>query len=214
MIVPILSKFGFGVIYKKTMSHRIYQIEGVILGGFNVGESNRYLYVFTRELGLVGASAQGVRELKSKLRYSLQDFSYSKVDLVRGKEVWRIVNAEQVRDVGVLIKDVDKKRVFSSMAILLKRLCAGEGVHDGMFESVVSGILFLEKEDFTKEEIRFFEVIFAMKILNYLGYWGECENLAVFVGDGSWNKKNIKEISPFFTEALLEVNKAIKESHL
>ncbi len=79
MIVPILSKFGFGVIYKKTMSHHIYQTEGVILGGFNVGESNRYLYVFTRELGLIGSNpstchVDGFLGLKQKVLVNILVF--------------------------------------------------------------------------------------------------------------------------------------------
>ena len=179
-----------------------------------MGESNRFLYIFTKDLGLVGASAQGVRELKSKLRYSLQDLSYTKVDLVRGKEVWRVTNAQQVRDTGMLVKDEDKRKVFIDITSLLKRLCVGEGVHDGMFDTVISGLLFLEKEDLTKEELRFFEVVLVLKVLNYLGYWGENEKFDSFVDAKDWNKKTLHKMSPFFTEALREVNSALKESHL
>ncbi len=179
-----------------------------------MGESNRFLYIFTRDLGLVGASAQGVRELKSKLRYSLQDFSYSSVDLVRGKEVWRVVNAGQVRDARVLIKNIEKRKVFVGVTSLLKRLCAGEGAHEGMFEEVLSGLLFLEKEEFTKEELRFFEIILILKTLNYLGYWGENEKFTNFIDTKQWNKKLLHKMHPLFKEALREVNSAIKESHL
>jgi DNA repair protein RecO len=196
------------------VSHHIYQTEGVILGGFNVGESNRFLYIFTKDLGVVGASVQGVRELKSKLRYSLQDFSYSKVDLVHGRQVWRVTNAQQVRDMGMLVKNEYKRKVFVNIVSLLKRLCVGEGVHDGMFEEVLSGLLFLVEKNITKEELRFFEVILVLKILNYLGYWGENEKFAFFVSSKEWNKKILHEMSPFFAEALHEVNNALKESHL
>lgn len=196
------------------MSHHVYQTEGIVLSSFNIGESNRFLYIFTKELGLIGASAQGVRELKSKLRYSLQNFSYSNVDLVRGKEVWRITNAGEICKFKTLIKDEGKKKVLVNITSLLKRLCVGEGVHEGMFEEVSSGLLFLERENFTTDELRFFEVILVFKILNHLGYWGEDERFTPFLESRKWNKKILYNISLLYTTALREVNHAVKETHL
>jgi len=196
------------------MSHHIYQTEGIIFGGFNVGESNRFIYILTKDLGLLGASVQGIRELKSKLQFSLQDFSYSTVDLVRGKEVWRVVNAGEVYNLKSLIKDEGKKKVLVNVTILLKRLCVGEGVHDGMFEEVSAALIFLEQENLSEEELRFFEVILVFKILNYLGYWGEDERFTPFLDNRKWDKKILHDISLFYTVALREVNSAIKETHL
>ena len=75
------------------MLHHIYHTEGFVLSGQSVGEANKYFRIFTKDFGMVGAMAQGIRLLQSKLRYSLQDYSYSKISLVRGKQVWRIVGA-------------------------------------------------------------------------------------------------------------------------
>jgi len=196
------------------VSHHIYQTEGIVLGSFNVGESNRFLYIFTKDLGLLGASAQGVRELKSKLQFSLQDFSYSMVDLVRGKEVWRVTNAGEIHNLKSLIKNDGKKKALVNITSLLKRLCIGEGVHEGMFEDVSSGFLFLKKESFTTEELRFFEIILVLKILNYLGYWGDDERFSIFLKNKEWNKKILGDMSSLYSVALCEVNSAIKESHL
>ena len=42
---------------------------------------------------MIYASASGVRKMSSKLRFVLQDFAYIKVDLVRGKDFWRLTSA-------------------------------------------------------------------------------------------------------------------------
>ena len=47
--------------------HHIYHTEGIILGSRNFGEAGKYYYLLTRDLGLVYASAQGVRKMSSKL---------------------------------------------------------------------------------------------------------------------------------------------------
>ncbi|HFC76631.1 MAG TPA: hypothetical protein ENJ27_00135 [Candidatus Moranbacteria bacterium] len=72
--------------------HNIYNTEGIVLSSFGVGEANKFFHIFTRELGLIQATAQSVRELKSKNRYGLQDFSVSDFSLVRGRDIWRITN--------------------------------------------------------------------------------------------------------------------------
>jgi DNA repair protein RecO (recombination protein O) len=60
--------------------HHIYHTEGFILSSRNVGEANKILTIYTREIGFVKALAQGVRLVKSKLRFALHDFSYTNID--------------------------------------------------------------------------------------------------------------------------------------
>ena len=73
--------------------HHIHHTEAFVLGSSPKGEDSKLLRLYTRELGLVYAHAQAVRKLSSKLRFTLQDFSRASVDLVRGKEIWRVTTA-------------------------------------------------------------------------------------------------------------------------
>ena len=72
--------------------HHIYHTEGIVLESRNFGEAGKYFSIFTRDLGLVTASAQGIRKMSSKLRFVLQDFSYVKIDLVSGRNIFRVTN--------------------------------------------------------------------------------------------------------------------------
>ena len=104
--------------------HHIYHTEGIILGSGNFGETGKYYSVFTRDLGLVFASAQGVRKMSSKLRFVLQDFAYLKIDLVKGRDFWRITNVSKTNKLEKL-QEPEILKVFASISKLLKRLLAG-----------------------------------------------------------------------------------------
>ena len=116
------------------MSHHIYHTRGAILSSTFIGESNRFYKIFTEELGLVSASAQSVREGKSKLRYTLQDLSLVTVDLVRGKEVWRIVSAGAWHPLEEIKKDELRIKLLARFYTLLSRLLHGEGRDQDLFD--------------------------------------------------------------------------------
>ncbi len=151
--------------------HHIYHTEGIILGSKNYGETGRYYSIFTRDLGMVYASAQGVRKVSSKLRFVLQDFAYVKVDLVQGKDFWRVTSASKTNMLGGLTKNRGTFEVFFNIAKLLKRLLAGIEKNEVLFTDLVNNLTILEKID-KKDDLRNIEVIIVLRILNNLGSIG------------------------------------------
>ena len=118
------------------MSHHIYKTEGFVLGSVNIGEANQYLSLFTKDLGLVKATARSVREERSKLRYSLQHFSYSSFSLVRGRNVWRITGAQEKYNIFHDCKgDKEKQQMLARLFSLLQRLLAGEEKNEHLFKA-------------------------------------------------------------------------------
>src|SRR6476646_175067 len=99
--------------------HHIYHTEGIILSSRNYGEAGKYYSIFTRDLGMIYATASGVRKLSSKLRFVLQDFVYVKVDLVQGKDFWRITSASKTNKLEQITKRTETFKVFSNVARLL-----------------------------------------------------------------------------------------------
>lgn len=192
--------------------HHIYHTEGIILGSSNYGEAGKYYSVFTRDLGMIFASAQGVRKMSSKLRYVLQDYQYVKLDLVKGKDFWRLTSASKTNLLENLSNKKDAYLVFVNIAKLLKKLLAGEESNPELFQNLLNGLFLLEKYD-TEEELRNIEIITVLRILDNLGYIG---------GDGALNTLTK---SPFEENLLFEtakkrnqilslINQALKETHL
>jgi len=192
--------------------HHIYHTEGLILGSKNYGEAGRYYFIFTRDLGMVYASAQGVRKMHSKLRFVLQDFSYIKLDLVRGKDFWRLTSASKTNKLENISKNSETLKVFSNIARLLKRLLAGEDANQTLFTDLLNGLYVLEKCE-NENDLQNIEMILVLRILNNLGYIGSHDSLQSFIkspfeGDLVFNVGNNRN------KILSEINKALKETHL
>jgi DNA repair protein RecO len=192
--------------------HHIYHTEAIILSSKNYGEAGKYYSLLTCDLGLINASAQGVRKISSKLRFVLQDFSYIKVDLVRGKDFWRITSASKTNKLENVSKNMISFEIFSNISRLLKRLLAGEYPNQDLFADLISGLHFLEKAKL-RDEAENIEIIIVLRILNNLGYIGENGRLKN-ITKSPFEEDLIFEAGKSRTHILSEINKAIHETHL
>jgi recombinational DNA repair protein (RecF pathway) len=125
------------------MSYSVYSTRGFILGSSSSGEAGKTYLVYTEQFGLVRAHAQGVRHLKSKLRYSLADYGFVTLSLIRGKELWRVTGAVIEGSVSSVIQTSrDMVQIRARILNLIKRLVQGEERNDDLFEALTT--LFLD----------------------------------------------------------------------
>ncbi|MCC7160698.1 DNA repair protein RecO [Candidatus Nomurabacteria bacterium] len=192
--------------------HHIYHTEGIILGSKNYGETGRCYSIFTRDLGMIYASAQGVRKMSSKLRFVLQDFSYIKVDFVQGKDFWRLTSASKTNKLEQLTKNTRTFEVLANISKLLKRLLAGVEKNETLFDDLINGLYILENEK-KEEHLRNIEAIIVLRILNNLGYIGGDEKLQNLI-KSPFEENIIFEASKTRSQILNQINKALKETHL
>jgi DNA repair protein RecO len=195
------------------MSHHIYHTEAIILNSKPVGEAGKFVYVLTRELGLISAKAQGVRLLNSKLRFSLQDFSLTEVSLVRGKEVWRLTGAKLIKKNNLLKNYPDNFLVIFRLGKLLLRLLHGEEKNEKLFELFFQTLTFLD-QPLTLAELKTLEIIAVLRILRTLGYFGQEKSLENFADNLDWNKEILQGFSSKQAKALVLINNALKETQL
>lgn len=132
------------------MSYHIYNTKGIVLSARGIREADRIYSILTRDLGLVHASATGVRKESSKLRGALEPIVISNISLVRGKEYWRITSAE------TLCIIVPKATTARPLA-LLSKLIQGEAHHPELFDAV-------------EKHLRAEETTLVAQILYHLGY--------------------------------------------
>jgi recombinational DNA repair protein (RecF pathway) len=161
---------------------------------------------------MIYASAQGVRKMSSKLRFVLQDFAYLRVDLVQGKDFWRVTTASKMNILEDVTKNFETLKVFVNISRLLKRLLAGVEPNESLFADVLSGLLMLEKA-ITQEDLRNIEAIMVLRIVNNLGYIGENEIFKSLI-KSPFEENMIFEVSKNRRIILSEINKALKETHL
>lgn len=197
------------------MSHTLYTTECIVLGGVNSGEASKYISLFTRDMGLVRAVAKSVREEKSKLRYSLQDFSFTNATLVRGKEVWRITGAEERYNIHNELKDENEK-LFTIIQILnlLQRLVHGEEKNDYLFDTILHGFEYIKREKLDKEMIKNFEHLVVLRMLYSLGYIAKNGNFDELLRLTEINEELLKNVSLMRKNIIFAINRALKQAHL
>ncbi len=192
--------------------HHIYHTQGIVLGSRNSGEAGKYYYIFTRDLGMIYATAQGVRKVSSKLRFVLQDFAYINIDLVQGRDFWRITSVSKTNKLEKITKHPETFKVFWNIARLLKRLLAGVEPNEALFADLLGGLSILEKTD-KALDLRNVEAVIVLRILNNLGYIGESAILENLV-KSPFEESIIFEVSKSRNHVLSQINKALKETHL
>src|SRR3990167_3997361 len=191
--------------------HHIYHTEGIVLGSKNSGEAGKYYYIFTRDLGMIHASAQGVRKMSSKLRFVLQDFAYVNVDLVQGRDFWRVTSATKTSQLEKITKRPETFKIFTNIARLLKRLLAGVEPNEALFVDLLGGLSVLEKSE--TKDLRNIEAIIVLRLLNNLGYIGENDLLQDLI-KSPFEEDLIFKVTKSRTHVLQQINKALKETHL
>ncbi|MFQ5661938.1 MAG: DNA repair protein RecO [Candidatus Paceibacteria bacterium] len=195
--------------------HTLYSTECIVLGAVDSGEASKYISLFTKDIGLVKAVAKSVREEKSKLRYSLQDFSCTYATLVRGKDVWRLTGAEERYNLHNELKgESEKLFTITQILDLLQRLVHGEEKNDYLFDTLSYGLEFMKENKMNKEMLKNFEHLVVLRILYSLGYIAKKNNFAELLRLTEINYKLLKETESKRKDIIFAVNRALKEAHL
>ena len=193
--------------------HHIYHTESFVLSSRPTGEDSKTLVLYTRELGLVHARAQALRKLSSKLRYTLQDFSRAQVDLVRGKEVWRITTASPLDTFREIRRDIEKGGVFARVCSLIARMCAGEDPNAEVYAVLTDMVVMLEDaRSASAEALRATELFCVTRILISLGYLNR--TLLPDLSEGTITVPETFSDPVFRKSLLVQINQALAEAQL
>ena len=114
---------------------------------------------------MIYAHAKSVREERSKQRYALQDCSYIRATLIRGKSGWKIAGVEPIQNLYALTESRESRAFLRDTVLLLKRVIHGETAYESIFDDVIDACIQSAKYSHTK-----LGSILALRILHALGY--------------------------------------------
>jgi DNA repair protein RecO len=205
------------------MSHYIYQTKAFIIDSVDVGEANKLLTVFTADLGLIYVSAQGVRIMKSKLRPSIQDLSYSKIALVRGREYWRLTSAEKLISLYDKRVHVLVRKLIAQSLYFVKRLTAGEIKHEELFDMLSKLFTFCFEnskqiaDHSNNQVIKALRLVINFRILESLGYGSDSVEFDTIRDVLEWNIPMLEQIAideNKMNKIESHIRQAVESSHL
>lgn len=196
------------------MAYTIHQTRAYVIRSAPFGEANRRFDLLSEELGLIRANAQGIRYLKSKLRYALSDYALAEVSLVRGKDYWRVVNAVPNEDLFFTLHP-KVRLIFIKVFSLVGRLITGEHPEPDIFWLIRNAHKFSIEMGETLEEkyIMGFESIIILRLLNLLGYVGDHEILKKYGGE-DWSTELLEESGKERRKIVEVINNALNHSGL
>jgi DNA repair protein RecO len=184
--------------------HHIYTTSAFVINSSPYGEAGKFIMLFTRDFGMIGAVAQGIRLSKSKLKYHIQDYSFSKVSIVKGKEVWRLTGAGE-------IDNISKPNILHIKILkLLKRLLHGEEKNENLFEIIES----LYKSDINNLDISLVEYLIVLRVLFVLGYIKKTQDIDRYLDNNHINQDIINDLSKDKQIIIKLINNGLHESQL
>jgi DNA repair protein RecO (recombination protein O) len=145
---------------------RTLRVEAVVLRHADMGEADRLLTLYTRELGKIRANAKGVRRLRSRKAGHLEPFSRAALLMARGHELWIITQAELIDAYVPICEDLELIGYASFVIELLDRFTYEEGSNPTLYRLLVDTLdrIALQKE--VMLAVRYYEI----HLLDLLGF--------------------------------------------
>lgn len=165
------------------MSYKTYTTDAIVCGSRLNNTSDKAFLLFTKEAGIVWATAKSVREERSKQRFSLQDFSLIRVSLVRGKSGWKVGSVDCERNYFLESEAREARLALSSIVRLIRQFVHGEVAHELLFEDTKSAMGLAARGQQTGQDI---VDAFTLRLLHKLGYIASYPEFESYLTDSCW----------------------------
>lgn len=162
------------------MAHAMYITDALVCGSFNHNTADKNYLLFTREQGMLFATARSVREERSKQRYALQDFSYIRVSLVKGKSGWRIGSTEAIDNPFLGAAGRRARGGVTHLIKMLRRYVQGEQPIPSAFDDISTATATIAMLD-DIFSITAWQNVTIARLLHTLGYVAVSQTLAPII---------------------------------
>ena len=187
------------------MSYKTYITEALVCGSIAHNTSDKNYLLFSKEAGMLWCSARSVREEKSKQRCALQDFSYIRVSLIKGKSGWRVGSTEALGNAFLQVDTRAQRGLINFVVTQLRRYVHGEVQLQQVYEDVSE--LCIDSQNLSQNQA-VAQRIFLVRLLSELGYIAP-EHVWIPIV----HAHSIKEAMSLYGEhMLLPIEKAITEA--
>jgi DNA repair protein RecO (recombination protein O) len=96
-----------------------YRSWAFVLGSKEIGESDRLIYFFTRDYGLLEVLGKAIRKVSSKLKHGSQDFCFGEIEFIQGKRFKILTDVYLVKNPNAIKKDLRKLRTAYAISDLI-----------------------------------------------------------------------------------------------
>lgn len=145
---------------------RSVRVEAVVLRHTDWGEADRFLWLYTREMGKVRAIAKGLRKPRSRKAGHLEPFTRVSLQLARGRDMWIVTQAESIDVYQKLREDLLLVGYAAYVVELLDRFTYEEGENTSLYALLCDTLGRLDQETTATLAVRYYEV----RLLDLVGF--------------------------------------------
>lgn len=179
------------------MAYVTYTTQAIVCGARASNTSDKSYFLFTRQFGMLYATARSVREERSRQRYALQECAIVNVSLVKGKGGWRIGSVEAVAQPFLAATHRPVRAGIVSVLSFLRRFCSGETPYVFIFDDSVR---LLQQLHTAPDQVSTLIAVYEFRALADLGYIAVPEPLREMLREHVWS--NAVLLEPIYTQQL------------
>lgn len=121
--------------------------EAIVLGRRKITESDVSLTLFTRKAGKVHAIANGARNPRSRLMSSAHPFVYGEFTLSKGRDTWRLTQAQITDSHYILREDLDRLALGSYLLELTETVTQENQTNNRLFDLLLESLSLIKTLD-------------------------------------------------------------------
>ncbi len=152
---------------------RVYKAHSIVLKRINVGETDRILTLFTRELGKLSAIAKGARRAVSRIAAATEPFTYARMLLAVGQNLDVLTQAEVKEAFPAIRSDLTRISYASYFAELVNASLEERQPNPDLFDLLLSALYMLARAPEPDLVARMFELQ-ALRLLGYQPELSRC----------------------------------------
>lgn len=139
----------------------LYSASAIVLRRMSFGETDRIVWLYTRERGKVSAIAKGVRKPVSRLAAATETLTYGRYQLATGKTLDVITQAEVKESFPRIHSELNRLAHATYLAELQDCFVEEREPAVDLFELLLSALYLMERPNGPEKITRMFELQFA-----------------------------------------------------
>ena len=200
----------------------IYNYTGIVLGKYNVGETDRIYTIYTLEAGKIRVAAKGVRKSQAKLAGHLENFTLVGVSVAKRRGMGKITGATAENNFSRLKNNFELLTEAFKASEILNRLVKEEERDERIFKLFLEYLKSMDNKNAAADVSVLPNLLtqgFIFKLFDYLGYKIEA-NVCVNCGKPFYREGNYfsaerggilcRNCAPKFAERIKADSNAVK----
>lgn len=164
---------GYTKVQKLIMNN--YVTEAINLKSYNLNDADKIIVMYSKENGLIKGVAKGIKKPKSKLGARMDLLVANTLQLLKGRSLDTIIQAQTVNNFKKSREDFDKLVLSSYVSELVVNFGEGsESASEEIYELLYKALTYISEAE-TKKDALIAVIKFQLKLLLIMGFCVELD---------------------------------------